>query len=51
MEIRLSRHARRQMKWRGIDQGEIETAINNPDRLEDTKKEGRMLSKQPKADY
>ena len=49
MEIRFSRHARRQMKWRKIAQGEIEMAINSPDRLEDTKK-GRMLSKQPKAD-
>jgi hypothetical protein len=38
MEIRFSRHARRQIKWRKIAEGEIETAINNPDRLEDTKK-------------
>ena len=38
MEIRFSRHARRQMKWRKIAQGEIEMAINSPDRLEDTKK-------------
>jgi len=38
MEIRFSRHARRQMKWRKIAEGEIEMAINNPDRLEETKK-------------
>ena len=38
MEIRFSRHARRQMKWRKIAEGEIETAINNADRVEDTKK-------------
>lgn len=38
MEIRFSRHARRQMKWRKIAQGETETAVNNPDRLEDTQK-------------
>jgi len=38
MEIRFSRHARRQMKWRKIAQGEIEMAINSPDRLEDTRK-------------
>ena len=38
MEIGFSRHARRQMKWRKIAQGEIELAINSPDRVEDTKK-------------
>jgi hypothetical protein len=38
MEIRVSRHATRQMKWRKIAQGEIEMAIKSPDRLEDTKK-------------
>ena len=38
MEITFSRHARRQMKWRKIAQGEIEMAINSADRLEETKK-------------
>ena len=38
MEIKFSRHARRQMKWRKIAQGEIEMAINSADRLEETKK-------------
>ena len=31
MEIKFSRHARRQMKWRKIAQGEIEMAINSPE--------------------
>ena len=52
MEIRFSRHARRQMKWRKIAEEEVKTAIKDPDRLEDTKKgrknafkttEGRLL--------
>ena len=59
MEIRFSRHARRQMKWRKIAQGEIEMAINSPDRLEDTKKgrknafkttQGRLLKITYKAE-
>ena len=36
MEIRFSRHARRQIKWRKIAEEEVKTAINSPDKLEDT---------------
>ena len=52
MKIKFSRHARRQMKWRKIDEHEVREAISNPDRMEDTIKgrknvfkmiEGRLL--------
>ena len=52
MNIRFSRHARRQMKWRKIGEREVSIAINNPDKLEHTRKgrksafktiEGRLL--------
>ncbi len=36
MKIKLSRHAKRQMKWRKIPEEEVKEAINNPDKLEDT---------------
>ena len=36
MKINLSRHAKRQMKWRKIAEEEVKEAINNPDKLEDT---------------
>jgi len=36
MKIKLSRHAKRQMKWRKIAEKEVKEAINNPDKLEDT---------------
>jgi len=37
--LKLSRHARRQIKWRKITEKEIKDTINNPDRLEDSIKE------------
>ncbi len=37
--LKLSRHARRQIKWRKITEKQIKDTINNPDRLEDSIKE------------
>jgi hypothetical protein len=34
--LRLSRHARKQMKWRGITLKDVEETIRNPDRLEES---------------
>ena len=39
MKIRLSRHAKKQMKWRRIDEGEVQETITNPEKVEDTVKE------------
>jgi hypothetical protein len=36
MKIKFSRHARRQMKWRKVAESEVEEAIRNADKLEDT---------------
>jgi len=36
MEIRFSRHARRQMKWRKIGVEEVRSAVSEPDRLQDS---------------
>ena len=38
MEIKLSRHARRQMKWRKITEAEIGAVVTQPDKLEDSVK-------------
>jgi hypothetical protein len=38
MKIKFSRHARRQMKWRKVAESEVEEAIRNADKLEDTVK-------------
>jgi hypothetical protein len=38
MEIKLSRHARRQMKWRKIVAEEVSAVISDPDKVEDSKK-------------
>ena len=38
MKIKFSRHAKRQMKWRKINENELRVAITNPDKLEDTLK-------------
>lgn len=35
MEIKFSRHAKKQMKWRKISEEDVELTINNPDKLED----------------
>jgi hypothetical protein len=32
----ISRHARKQVKWRRITEEEVREVISNPDRLEDT---------------
>lgn len=59
MKIKFSRHARRQMKWRKIDEEQVKEAINKPDKLEDTIKgrrnafktmEGRLLKVTYKAE-
>jgi hypothetical protein len=36
MKIKFSRHAKRQMKWRNISEDDINTVLNDPDKLEDT---------------
>lgn len=36
MEIRFSRHARRQMKWTKIGADEVRTTVSEPDRLQDS---------------
>ncbi len=38
MEIKVSRHARRQMKWRKIVVEEVNAVISDPDKVEDSKK-------------
>jgi hypothetical protein len=38
MKIKFSRHARRQMKWRKVSEGEVQEAICNADKVEDTVK-------------
>lgn len=38
MEIKFTRHARRQMKWRKITEEEVVLAVDSPDRLEATTK-------------
>jgi hypothetical protein len=35
-DIKFSRHAKRQIKWRRITEEEVRDAVNNPDRLEDS---------------
>jgi hypothetical protein len=37
MQIELSRHAKRQMKWRHIEEEEIREAVNSPDSIEDSR--------------
>ena len=36
MEIKFSRHARRQMKWRKIGVEEVRNVVSEPERLEDS---------------
>lgn len=36
MSLRLSRHARRQMKWRGITEDEVKNVLAHPDKVEDS---------------
>jgi len=36
MNIRISRHAQRQMKWRKIAEAEVESTIADPDRQQDS---------------
>ncbi len=45
MKIIFSRHAKRQMKWRKITEGEVESAIGDPDMLVDTIKERKNAFK------
>jgi hypothetical protein len=39
MKIRFSRHAKKQMKWRRIDEEEVQETITNPQKVEDTVKD------------
>jgi hypothetical protein len=45
MNLKYSRHARRQMKWRMITEEEIITVISNPDRIEDSIKDRKNAFK------
>jgi hypothetical protein len=45
MKIRFSRHAKKQMKWRRIDIGEVQEAITSPENVEDTVKERKNAFK------
>ncbi len=36
MDIYFSRHARRQMKWREIEEDEVKETISNPEKIEDS---------------
>ncbi|MBI5750454.1 MAG: DUF4258 domain-containing protein [Nitrospinae bacterium] len=36
MEIYFSRHAKRQMKWREVNEDEIRNTISNPEKIEDS---------------
>lgn len=36
MEIYFSRHAKRQMKWREVNEDEIKNTISNPEKIEDS---------------
>lgn len=51
-DLKFSRHAKRQIKWRRITEKEVKDTVDNPDRSEDSIKdrknvfkliEGRML--------
>ena len=42
MKITFSRHGKRQMKWRKITEGEVKSAIGDPDMLVDTIKGRKM---------
>ncbi len=36
MKIYFSRHARRQMKWRGISEAEVKDTVSDPEAVEDS---------------
>jgi hypothetical protein len=46
MKIRFSRHARKQMKWRRIGEGEVQETITDPEKVEDTVKERKNAFKE-----
>ncbi|OHB94748.1 MAG: hypothetical protein A3G17_01640 [Planctomycetes bacterium RIFCSPLOWO2_12_FULL_50_35] len=45
MEIYFSRHAKRQMKWRKIAEGEVKNTILYPEKIEDSIKGRRNAFK------
>ena len=45
MDIRFSRHARRQMKWREIREEEVREALLSPEKVEDSVKNRRNALK------
>lgn len=45
MEIYLSRHARRQMKWRKISEEEIKDTVLHPEKIEDSIKDRKNAFK------
>jgi hypothetical protein len=46
MKIRFSRHARKQMKWRQIGEGEVQETIRNPEKVEDSSRERKNAFKE-----
>lgn len=45
MDIKFSRHARRQMKWRKITELEVRSVIDDPDRVVETIKDRKNAFK------
>ncbi len=45
MDIKFSRHARRQMKWRKITELEVKSVIDDPDTVLDTIKDRKNAFK------
>lgn len=45
MSVKISRHARRQMKWRKISEAEVKAAITDPDMIQDAIKERKNAFK------
>jgi len=44
-DIKFSRHAKRQIKWRKITEKEVGDTVNNPDRLENSIKDRKNAFK------
>jgi hypothetical protein len=45
MSVIISRHARRQMKWRKISEAEVKAAMTDPDIIQDAIKERKNAFK------
>jgi hypothetical protein len=45
MSVIISRHARRQMKWRKISEAEVEATMTDPDMIQDAIKQRKNVFK------